>query len=68
MRVPLRLADGGLVVIDATWALRPMQLADGVCTVGELEVSLRSLQSTRDPAATQLPRSRPRSDPERRRP
>lgn len=39
MRVPLRLADSGLVVIDATWGtIKPMQLADGVCTVGELEV------------------------------
>lgn len=39
MRVPMRLADSGLVVIDATWGtIRPMQLADGVCTVGELEV------------------------------
>jgi len=35
----MRLADSGLVVIDATWGtIRPMQLADGVCTVGELEV------------------------------
>ncbi len=33
------LADSGLVVIDATWGtIRPMQLAVGVCTVGELEV------------------------------
>ena len=39
MRGPMRLADSGLVVIDATWGtIRPMQLADGVCTVGELEV------------------------------
>ena len=39
MRVPIRLADSGLVVIDATWGtIRPMQLAHGVCTVGELEV------------------------------
>ena len=39
MRVPMRLADSGLVVIDATWGtIRPMQLADGVGTVGELEV------------------------------
>ena len=39
MRVPMRLADSGLVVIDATWGrLSPMQLADGVGTVGELEV------------------------------
>ena len=35
----MRLADSGLVVIDATWGrLSPMQLADGVGTVGELEV------------------------------
>ena len=39
MRVPIRIADSGLVVIDATWGtIRAMQLADGVCTVGELEV------------------------------
>jgi len=39
MRVPMRLADSGLVVIDATWGtIRPMQLADGIRTVGELEV------------------------------
>ena len=39
MHAPMRLADSGLVVIDATWGtIRPMQLADGVCTVGELEV------------------------------
>jgi len=39
MRVPMRLADSGLVVIDATWGtIRPVQLADGVCTAGELEV------------------------------
>jgi len=39
MRVPICLADSGLVVIDATWGtIRPMQLADGVCTVGELEL------------------------------
>lgn len=39
MRVPLRLAGSGLVVIDATWGtIRPMRLADGVRTVGELEV------------------------------
>ena len=39
MRVPVLLADSGLVVIDATWGtIRPLQLADGVCTVGELEV------------------------------
>jgi rhodanese-related sulfurtransferase len=39
MRVPMRLADSGLVVIDATWGtIRPMQLVVGVRTVGELEV------------------------------
>ena len=39
MRVPMRLADSGLVVIDATWGtIRPMQLTDGIRTVGELEV------------------------------
>ncbi len=39
MRVPMRLADSGLVVIDATWGtIRPMCLADEVVTVGELEV------------------------------
>jgi rhodanese-related sulfurtransferase len=39
MRVPMRLADSGLVVIDASWGtIRPLQLADGVCSVGELEV------------------------------
>ena len=39
MRVPMLLADSGLVVIDATWGtLNPMQLAGGVGTVGELEV------------------------------
>lgn len=39
MRVPMRLADSGLVAIDATWGtIRPMQVTAGVCTVGELEV------------------------------
>ena len=39
MRVPMCLADSGLVMIDATWGtIRPMQVADGVRTVGELEV------------------------------
>ena len=39
MRVPMLLGDSGLVVIDATWGtIRPMRLADAVCTVGELEV------------------------------
>lgn len=39
MMVPMRLDDSGLVVIDATWGtIRPMQLADGLSTVGELEV------------------------------
>ena len=39
MRVPILLADSGLVVIDATWGtIKPMRIADGVRTVGELEV------------------------------
>lgn len=39
MRVPMRLSDSGLVVMDATWGtIRPMRLADGVDTIGELEV------------------------------
>lgn len=39
MRVPVRLAETGLVVIDATWGkIGPMQLAEGVRTVGEQEV------------------------------
>lgn len=39
IRVPMLLADSGLVVIDATWGtIRPIRLANGVCTVGELEV------------------------------
>ena len=39
MRAPILLADSGLVVIDATWGtIKPMRIADGVRTVGELEV------------------------------
>lgn len=39
MRVPMRVADSGLVVNDATWGtITPMQVADGISTVGELEV------------------------------
>jgi rhodanese-related sulfurtransferase len=38
MRTPLML-DGGLVVLDASWGeIKPMVLAEGVRTVGELEV------------------------------
>ena len=39
MRVPLLVADSGLVVIDATWGtINPRRLVGGVCNVGELEV------------------------------
>ncbi len=39
MMVPMRLDESGLVVIDATWGtITPIQLADGISTVGELEV------------------------------
>lgn len=39
MRVPLILGDSGLVVLDASWGeIKPIELADGVRTVGELEV------------------------------
>ncbi len=39
MRVPLVVDDSGLVVLDATWGtIKPMTLADGVRTVGELEL------------------------------
>ncbi len=39
MRVPTQIADGGYVVIDAAWGtITPLQLADGVKTVGELEL------------------------------
>jgi len=39
MRVPVVLGDSGLVVVDASWGtIKPMTLADGVRTVGELEV------------------------------
>lgn len=39
MRVPIVLGDSGLVVLDASWgSINPIELADGVRTVGELEV------------------------------
>ncbi len=39
MRTPLVLGDSGLVVLDASWGeIKPMALADGVGTVGELEL------------------------------
>jgi rhodanese-related sulfurtransferase len=39
MRVPMPVADSGLVVIDATWGtITPIQFGDGIITVGELEV------------------------------
>lgn len=39
MRAPIVLGDSGLVVLDASWgSINPMALADGVHTVGELEV------------------------------
>lgn len=39
MRSPIVLGDSGLVVLDATWGeIKPIDLADGVGTVGELEL------------------------------
>jgi rhodanese-related sulfurtransferase len=39
MRTPLVLGDLGLVVIDTSWGeIKPMTLAEGVRSVGELEV------------------------------
>ena len=39
MMVPTPVAESGLVVVDATWGtIRPLTLAEGVTTVGELEV------------------------------
>lgn len=39
MIVPAPVAESGLVVVDATWGtIRPLTLAEGVITVGELEV------------------------------
>ncbi len=39
MRTPMTVGDSGLVVLDASWGeIKPIQLADGVGTVGELEL------------------------------
>lgn len=39
MRAPIVLGDSGLVVLDASWGkIQPIELADGVDTVGELEL------------------------------
>jgi rhodanese-related sulfurtransferase len=39
MRTPLLLDESGLVVLDATWGtIKPIEIADGVRTVGELEL------------------------------
>ncbi len=39
MRTPLTLDESGLVVLDASWGtIRPIEITDGVRTVGELEL------------------------------
>lgn len=39
IRAPIVLGDSGLVVLDASWGeIKPMELANGVVTVGELEL------------------------------
>ncbi len=39
IRAPIVLDESGLVVLDASWGeIKPMELADGVVTVGELEL------------------------------
>lgn len=39
MRLPLVLGESGLVVLDSSWGeIKPMKLAEGVRSVGELEV------------------------------
>lgn len=39
MMTPVRIAETGFVVVDATWGtIRPLTLAEGVVTVAELEV------------------------------
>ncbi len=39
MRAPIVLDDSGFVVLDASWGeIQPIELADGVGTVGELEL------------------------------
>ena len=39
MRTPIVLGESGLVVLDASWGeINPIALADGVATVGELEL------------------------------
>jgi rhodanese-related sulfurtransferase len=56
-RVPRPAGEPGLVVVDATWGtIRPMELAPGVRTVGELEVRAhieagRRIVDTRQPDA-----------------
>ena len=39
MMTPVRIAETGFAVVDATWGtIRPLTLAKGVVTVAELEV------------------------------
>jgi len=53
MLTPARIADTGFVVVDATWGtIRPLALADGVATVGELEV-IEQLECAATPDAVE---------------